>query len=57
MHIRLEPDALGHRVSYRLSALDRIGLISKQIADGDFAAFEEAGPQHAVGGQAQSVAR
>ena len=56
MDIRLEDDAAGHGLAEEVALGLGRGGGAEDIADGDFAAFEEAGAEDAVGGEAEAVA-
>src|ERR1700730_11770217 len=56
MHFRLEPHAVGHGLRDGAAAFDGALGGSENGADGDFAAFEEAGAEHPGGGEAEAVA-
>src|SRR5207302_5696863 len=51
-----EADAVRHGGGERVQAGCWIGVAAEQVADFDFAAFEEAGAEDAVGGEAEAIA-
>lgn len=56
MDVGFQADTIGHGVGEEFAAARGVGLIAEDGTDVYFAAFEQAGAQDAVGGQAKAVA-
>jgi hypothetical protein len=56
MDFGFEADAIRHRRRQRVPTSSRIAVAAEEVADFDFPAFEEAGAEDAVGGEAEAVA-